>query len=272
VLVNFYAPWCFWSQKLLPAWTALSERLHAKSYSQSVALLEVDCTVEPAKTLCRNQAIHAFPSIHVYRGTTHAFEPYEYGREESILWLHLVKMAAEAVVARLNDLSAEQRKPYAAQVADISADLKAAMARRTAGLDEDWTEDALTPEEEVAEDQVLLGQIDDAASSILAAKGVSVLAILSHAGHGVEAEARAVKQASNEAELLEALAPRIDRPRNGGISFHTFGATHTAQLWARPLAGAPRYMPAVACPHPQTNIDPAWYTESLTADGEPPPF
>jgi thiol-disulfide isomerase/thioredoxin len=201
VMVNFYAPWCFWSQKLLPAWTALSERLHATSYSQSISVLQIDCTVEPAKTLCRKQAIHAFPSIHVYRGTTHAFEPYEYGRDESVLWLHLVKTAAEVVVSRLNDLAVEERKPYAAQIADISADLKAAMARRKAGLDEDWTDDALTPEEEVAEDKELLGQIDDAASSIMAAKGVSLFALHAQASHGVEAEARAVKQASNEVVL-----------------------------------------------------------------------
>jgi len=201
VMVNFYAPWCFWSNKLLPAWKAISERLHSKSYSKSVSIIKVDCTSEPSKTLCRKQAIHAFPSIHIYRGTTHAFEPYEFGRDENVLWLHLVKVAAEAVVARLNELTAEERKPFSVQITDISKDLKTAMERRKAGLDEDWTDDALTPEEEVAEDKELLSQIDDAAASILAAKGVPLHLIHSQRQHGADAEARAVRIASSDVVL-----------------------------------------------------------------------
>jgi hypothetical protein len=46
------------------------------------------------------------------------------------------------------------------------------MDRRSQGLDEDWSEDALSAEEEIAEDRDLLGEIQKAVSSITGAKGV----------------------------------------------------------------------------------------------------
>ena len=56
--------------------------------------------------LLRLQAVHAFPSVRIYRGSIHAYEPYEFGREENILWLHLVKLAAEVVISTLKELCA----------------------------------------------------------------------------------------------------------------------------------------------------------------------
>ena len=43
---------------------------------------------------------------------------------------------------------------------------------REQGLDEDWSEDALSAEEEVEEDSTLLKSIDEAVSEIIKAKGV----------------------------------------------------------------------------------------------------
>ena len=34
VMANFYAPWCFWSNRLTPAWDAVSKRLHVRAWSQ----------------------------------------------------------------------------------------------------------------------------------------------------------------------------------------------------------------------------------------------
>uniref|UniRef100_A0A7S0LNT7 Thioredoxin domain-containing protein n=1 Tax=Coccolithus braarudii TaxID=221442 RepID=A0A7S0LNT7_9EUKA len=171
VVVNYMAPWCFWSNKLAPVWDAVARRLHGRAYSQSVKFLRIDCTTKAGTALCQKQAIHAFPSVRSYRGSTHAFEPYEHSREENVIWLHLVKLAAEVVVAKLKDLPMEDRKPFTKQISHISADLKAAMERRQQGLDEDWTDDALNAEEEVADDKELLEQMNLAAASIVAAKG-----------------------------------------------------------------------------------------------------
>ena len=46
------------------------------------------------------------------------------------------------------------------------------MERREQGLDEDWSEDALSAEDEVKEDRDLLMEIDAAVRSITGAKGV----------------------------------------------------------------------------------------------------
>jgi len=91
VMVNFYAPWCFWSNRLTPAWTGVARRLHKRAWSQSAKYIKIDCTNPKTQPLCKSQAIHAFPSVRIYRGSAHAFEPYEFGREENVMWLHLVK-------------------------------------------------------------------------------------------------------------------------------------------------------------------------------------
>ena len=70
VMVNFMAPWCFWSNKLTPDWLACGKRLHKRAYSQSVGFLRVDCT--KSRKLCETQMVHAFPTIRTYRGTVHS--------------------------------------------------------------------------------------------------------------------------------------------------------------------------------------------------------
>ena len=202
VMVNFYAPWCFWSNRLTPAWSAVARRLHGRAYSQSVKFVKIDCTSANGKEVCTGQAIHAFPSVRIYRGSTHAFEPYEYGREENVLWLHLVKTAAETLVSAMQEAPAEQRQAYTQQIAHVSKDLRDVMDRRAKGLDEDWSEDALSAEEEVQEDRDLLDQIQQAVSSITGAKGAPAhkMANLAHlAPH--EREAHAVTEHATDVVL-----------------------------------------------------------------------
>ena len=55
VIVNFYAPWCFWSKKLAPSWGAVAKRLHARSYSQSISMIKIDCTQPPGREICEKQ-------------------------------------------------------------------------------------------------------------------------------------------------------------------------------------------------------------------------
>ena len=69
----------------------------------------------------------------IYRGTVHAFEPYEYGREENVLWLHMVKVAAEVLVNKMNDAEPETRDAYTTQISHVSATCALAMDREAAG-------------------------------------------------------------------------------------------------------------------------------------------
>ncbi|GBF88082.1 disulfide-isomerase [Raphidocelis subcapitata] len=68
VVVNFYAPWCHWCQRLEPAWEAATKAVHEK-YPEGadgrIRFAKVDCTAE--MELCRGHFITGFPSIRVFR-------------------------------------------------------------------------------------------------------------------------------------------------------------------------------------------------------------
>ncbi|RHY98612.1 hypothetical protein DYB31_010468, partial [Aphanomyces astaci] len=67
VLVNYYAPWCPYSQALLPVWeaTALQLQDHPE-YAERVTMARVDCTQDNSVQLCRRARIMAFPSMMVH--------------------------------------------------------------------------------------------------------------------------------------------------------------------------------------------------------------
>ena len=177
-------------------------RLHLRAWSRSVQVIKIDCTSTTGQEFCKTQAIHAFPSVRIYRGSTHAFEPYEFGREENTLWLHLVKTAAEVLVSEMQGATLDARKEYAQQIAHVSKDLKEVMERRAQGLDEDWSEDALSAEEEVEEDRDLLAQIQRAVSSIAGAKGgITSTSILKSGVSGDADEAHAVHELTTDMVL-----------------------------------------------------------------------
>ena len=64
--------------------------------------------------------------MRTYRGSTHAFEPYEFGREENVIWLHLVKTAAEILVAQMEDTPPDERKAFSQEVS-LSTHLRTMM-------------------------------------------------------------------------------------------------------------------------------------------------
>jgi thiol-disulfide isomerase/thioredoxin len=68
VVVNFYAPWCPWCQKLAPTWEAATEEIHIKYPLEDgrIRYAKVDCTDQVE--LCRKHVISAFPSIRIFRG------------------------------------------------------------------------------------------------------------------------------------------------------------------------------------------------------------
>ena len=61
--VQFWAPWCPFCLQLAPTWEALAEDTERKQEPVSVAY--VDCTREPQ--LCRDEDVHAFPTLRLYR-------------------------------------------------------------------------------------------------------------------------------------------------------------------------------------------------------------
>lgn len=78
-LINFYAPWCHWSNRLKPVWE------HTASFykeNRRVLLGRVDCTDDDNRDLCRQNHIMAFPTIRIYRmGSTDSHEFYDGDRQ-----------------------------------------------------------------------------------------------------------------------------------------------------------------------------------------------
>lgn len=93
VVVNFYAPWCHWCQRLEPTWEAATNEVHER-YPESdgrIRFAKVDCTKEVQ--LCREHIIQGFPSIRVFRkghddvyiGRIHEHEAYRGDRTKEAL-------------------------------------------------------------------------------------------------------------------------------------------------------------------------------------------
>eukprot|EP00195_Chlamydomonas_chlamydogama_P000232 CAMPEP_0202921332 /NCGR_PEP_ID=MMETSP1392-20130828/77335_1 /ASSEMBLY_ACC=CAM_ASM_000868 /TAXON_ID=225041 /ORGANISM="Chlamydomonas chlamydogama, Strain SAG 11-48b" /LENGTH=565 /DNA_ID=CAMNT_0049614897 /DNA_START=237 /DNA_END=1936 /DNA_ORIENTATION=- len=93
VLVNFYAPWCHWCQRLEPTWEAATKEVHDKypEWDGRIRFAKVDCTTEV--DLCRQHFIQGFPSIRVFRkghddiyiGGMHEHEAYTGDRTKEAL-------------------------------------------------------------------------------------------------------------------------------------------------------------------------------------------
>lgn len=114
VVVNFFAPWCPWCQRLAPTWEAATEEVHSKYPEEDgrIRFAKVDCTVEVE--LCRRNVIQAFPTIRIFRhgsddvtvnGGMHEHESY-YGDRTK-----------EALVALADGLVPTAGQPHGARAA-----------------------------------------------------------------------------------------------------------------------------------------------------------
>ncbi|GER56581.1 protein disulfide-isomerase 5-3 [Striga asiatica] len=68
LVVNFFAPWCYWSNRLQPSWEKAAKIIRERydpEIDGRILMGKVDCTVEVE--LCRRNHIQGYPSIRIFR-------------------------------------------------------------------------------------------------------------------------------------------------------------------------------------------------------------
>ncbi|QCE09803.1 protein disulfide-isomerase 5-3-like [Vigna unguiculata] len=67
-VINFYAPWCYWSQRLKPSWEKASKIIRERYDPETdgrIVMGRVDCTQNGE--LCRSHHVQGYPSIRIFR-------------------------------------------------------------------------------------------------------------------------------------------------------------------------------------------------------------
>ncbi|KAL6544444.1 Protein disulfide-isomerase 5-4 [Orobanche minor] len=68
LVVNFFAPWCYWSNRLKPSWEKAAKIIRERYDPETdgrILMGKVDCTEEAE--LCRRNHIQGYPSIRIFR-------------------------------------------------------------------------------------------------------------------------------------------------------------------------------------------------------------
>ncbi|KAA3486803.1 protein disulfide-isomerase 5-3-like isoform X1 [Gossypium australe] len=84
LVVNFYAPWCYWSTRLKPSWEKAAKIIKQRydpEVDGRILLAKVDCTEEV--DLCRRNHIQGYPSIRIFRKGSDVRETHGHHEHES---------------------------------------------------------------------------------------------------------------------------------------------------------------------------------------------
>ena len=63
-MVAFYAPWCHYSQMLLPEFDTASAIV---KFLPDVSLIKVDCYDQASKDTCKSQNVNGYPTIKIFK-------------------------------------------------------------------------------------------------------------------------------------------------------------------------------------------------------------
>ncbi|XP_019194608.1 PREDICTED: protein disulfide isomerase-like 5-4 [Ipomoea nil] len=84
LVVNFYAPWCYWSNRLKPSWEKAAKIIKERydpEMDGRILLGKVDCTEEV--DLCKRNHIQGYPSIRIFRKGSDLKEDHGHHEHES---------------------------------------------------------------------------------------------------------------------------------------------------------------------------------------------
>ncbi|KAJ0264577.1 Protein disulfide-isomerase 5-3 [Hirschfeldia incana] len=103
LIVNFNAPWCYWSNRLKPSWEKAASIIYHKYNPETdgrVLLGNVDCT-EQAE-LCKRNHIQGYPSIRIFRHGSDLKEDHGHHEHES----YYGDRDTDSIVKMVNELVA----------------------------------------------------------------------------------------------------------------------------------------------------------------------
>ncbi|KAG6393796.1 hypothetical protein SASPL_144369 [Salvia splendens] len=84
LVVNFYAPWCAWSNRLKPSWEKAAKIIRERydpEIDGRILMGKVDCTEEA--DICKRNHIQGYPSIRIFRKGTDVREDHGHHEHES---------------------------------------------------------------------------------------------------------------------------------------------------------------------------------------------
>ena len=89
VLINFYAPWCIWSKRLMPVWQHLTS-VAPERHGRRIGIGWVDCTNSQQVKVCHQNHIQAFPTVVTFRGgDSHSHNHYDGDRTVDAFMEHI---------------------------------------------------------------------------------------------------------------------------------------------------------------------------------------
>ncbi|XP_010545546.1 PREDICTED: protein disulfide-isomerase 5-3 [Tarenaya hassleriana] len=111
LVVNFYAPWCYWSNRLKPSWEKATNIIRQRYNPETdgrVLLGKVDCTEESA--LCRRNHIQGYPSIRIFRKGSDVREDHGHHEHESYYGDRDTESLVKMVEGLVASIHVESRK------------------------------------------------------------------------------------------------------------------------------------------------------------------
>ncbi|CAN6452193.1 unnamed protein product [Victoria cruziana] len=117
LVINFFAPWCYWSNRLKPSWGKAAKIMRERYDPEAdgrILLAKVDCTLEV--DLCRRHHIQGYPSIRIFRKGTdvkedqghHEHESY-YGDRDTDSLVQAMEALVSSIPKESNKLALEDR-------------------------------------------------------------------------------------------------------------------------------------------------------------------
>lgn len=131
LVVNFYAPWCYWSNRLKPSWEKAARTMRERydpEMDGRILIARVDCTVDG--DLCRRHHIQGYPSIRIFRKGSdvrdnhghHEHESY-YGERDTQSLISAMEALVASIPRQPHMLAVEDKSNHSANPAKRPAPL-----------------------------------------------------------------------------------------------------------------------------------------------------